>query len=723
MITTAVAFLMIVPRAGTVTYHGPVDRLEVILAELGKQTGENLQPSLPLADLPMFLRCDNRPVDDVYAQLAKVVNGRWERDSKAYRLVRDSRDVTNEQREDEKITAQIIEKELKKKRAEVAKMVPFTDEEATKLVKQLAALNKECDPSRFDNSFYARVQAVQKQGPVNRALTRVIANMDPAILASLPDGIKVVFSDRPNPSQHALTDGSDQILARAIKDQNRFAAAATKYGLQPPQINGGDYIYTPLLQHIDPAEQIDRVWLSLFYSQGQMLQAELKLLNKKGVVLMQELDYVSMNGMEDLGSDFFTNKPKTSSEKIVKYDPDRKRIIDAFAIKVEPGQGPPSSMTPLPPFARELALQVDVSEPTKYFVTDLLDQATPPGPVAAIVDDQMIFFSFVQRKEFTLDAATKALSTFNQVTTDQGWTHLRPRMMGKFMKQRLSRKFQAQIIRTAAEKDTFSIEDQAKVAYLTGDKEFDILTLFFAQRIRNEMNYNTGNGGNYARLYGSLTDSQRRQAAGAGLQISNLLKPQIEILNKIVYGQYLNANYDVEEAKAAGENVSAESFDFQTFYNGVGRDATELIPNGYPTTALIKTSESTDMVVIPERPSGSTEWFGEMRAEDFASQQFYRSRPDIFTWISRTDPAPTKFRYAKRRQLSVVLHLKPGIKVSQDLSEKKFVISSPVAYSGLPAEFRSKVEASMADLKEQYKDAKPGQYGAPTRSGSKIPPR
>jgi hypothetical protein len=438
---------------------------------------------------------------------------------------------------------------------------------------------------------------------------------------------------------------------------------------------------------------------------------------------MQDTDYLSFSGMEDLGNDWFTSKPKSDTEKVLKFDPDRKAMIDAFAIKIEPGQAPPSSLSPLPPFARTLALNIDRDEPTKYFVTDLIDQATPAGPVAAVVDDQMIFFSFVQRKEFTMESAMKALPIFCQITSDAGWTHLRPRMMGKYMKERLSRKFQAQIIRTASEKDTFSIEEQAKIAFMIGDKDYDILTMLFAQRLRSQMDYNIANGGNYARLYGSLSDSQRRSAASGGLPVSSLLKPQIDILNKIIYGQYLNVNVDFEDAKAAGEQISPETFDYQTFYNGVGNDATELLPNGYSGNVLLKTSESNDLIVVPERVAGSNRWYGDQTPDEFAAQQFYRSRPDLFTWIDRNETPPTKFRCAKRRQLSITLHLKPGFKVTSQLSENKYLVSAPVAYSGLPAEFRAKVDQVTATLKEQYKDAKPGQYGAPVRSGSKIPPQ
>jgi hypothetical protein len=722
MITTAFALLLLAPSARTVTYHGPVNRLDVVLSELGRQTGENLQPGAAIADLPVFLRCDNQPVADVYAHLAQAVHGRWERDSKAVRLVRDSRDITNEQREDEKTNAQFLEKALQKKREEVAKMEPFSESQATTIVRQLSALNKEYDPNRADNTFYTRTQAIEKQGPVKQALTRVVANFDAAMLASLPNGIKVVFSNRPNASQHPLPDGCQQILARSIQDQNTFAAAAKKYGLQPPQINGGSYIYTQLLQQLDSAEQVDRVWLSLFYRQGTMLQVELKMLNKKGITVMQASDYISVNGMDELGQDWFTGKPKPS-DTLLKFDADRKAMIDAIAIKLEPGQTPPSTLPPLPPFAREIALNVDKDEPTKYFVTDLIDQAIPPGPVAAVIDDQMMFFTFIQRKESSLASASKLLSVFGQITTEDGWTHIRPRMMGKFMRERLSRKVQAQIIRTATAKDSFSIEDQAWMAFVNGDKEFDLLSLLFSQRLRSRMDYSIGNGNVYARLYGSLSDSQRRTAAGSGLAASNLVKPQLEILNKIIFGQNLNVNYDIEAAKAAGEKVSAETFDWSAFYNGVGNDATEIFPTGDIGTVVIKTTESTDTVLVPERVEGSNRWYGDQTAEDYATQQFYRTRPDIFTWIDRNDNPPTKFRCAKRRQLNITLVLKPGIMSSQQVNENNFIVSSPVTYSGLPADFRAQVETAMARLKEQYKDAKPGQYGAPARTGSKIPPQ
>ena len=722
MLTTAFAFLLLAPRAGTITYHGPVNRLDVVLSELGRQTGENLQPGATIVDLPVFLRCDNQPAADVYAHLAQAVNGRWERDAKAVRLVRDSRDITNEQREDEKINAQILERELKKKREDVAKMEPFTESQATSLVRQLSALNKEYDPNRVDNTFYTRTEAIERQGPVKQALTRVIANFDAATLAALPNGIRVVFSNRPNASQHPLPDGCQQILARSIQDQNTFAAAAKKYALQPPQINGGSYIYTQLLQHLDAAEQIDRVWLSLFYRQGTMLQAELKMLNKKGIIVMQASDYISVNGMDELGKDWFVGKPKPN-ETVLKFDPARKAMIDAIAIRMETGQTPPSELPPLPPFARELALNVDKDEPTKYFVTDFIDQSLPPGPVAAVVDDQMMFFTFIQRKELSLESATKALSVFGQISTEKGWTHIQPRMIGKFMRERLSRKVQAQIIRTSANKDSFSIEDQARIAFVNGDKEFDLLSLLFSQRLRARMDYSIGNGGVYARLYGSLTDSQRRTAAGSGLPVSSLLKPQLEILNKIIFGQNLSVNYDIEAARAAGEKVSAETFDWSAFYNGVGNDPTEIYPTGDIGTVIIKTSESNDTVLVPERVEGGNRWYGDQTAEDFAAQQFYRTRPDIFTWIDRNDNPPTKFRCANRRQLNITLVLKPGIMSSQQLNENNFIVSTPVTYSGLPADFRAQVDAATARLKEQYKDAKPGQYGSPTRAGSKIPPQ
>jgi hypothetical protein len=719
MITAAFAFLLVAPRAETITYHGPVDRLEVVLADLSKQTGENLQPGVGLGDLPVFLRCDDRPTAEVYKQLASLVNGRWERDSRAYRLIRDPRDIARERREDQEEFAHVIGKSLAKKRAEVEKLGPFDEAQATSLVKQLMAMNKEIDPNRNDSSIDARLSASARQSPTSRALTRILTQIDPVLLASLPVGIKVVCSSRPNARQYPLPTGTEPIIERAIQDQKLFFKAAARYALRPVESDGGTYFYTPLVERLDSENKTDRVWLSLYNRPGTILQAEFRLLDEKGTSITRDTDYISVNSMDELGNDLFESIPKTDYNEFIQFDSTRKSMIDAFAIKVEPGKAPTESSA-LPPFAREMALNIDQDEPTKYFVTDLMQQALPPGPVAAIVDDKMIYLTLIKRQRLPLESAMKGIRTFGLATTDNGWTQFRPRMMGEFMSGRLSRKVQAQIIRDSAATDTFTIDHQAMVAYLYGDNEVDFLTMMFVARLRNELNPSLVNIGGLGRLYGSLTSTQRRAAAIDGISVSNLQKSQLDILDKIVFGQYVNLTFDPSEASSDPEK-SGEAIDFSSFSEGIAGEPTEILPNGYTKGVTIKTSEINDIIAMPESVAGSNHFYGEETAEEYAAQQYHRTRPEIFTWINPKENQPTKFKCAKRRQINVTITLKPGIKIMDSLAENRMLVSTPVAYGGLPAEFRAKVTETLAKLKEQYKDAKAGMYGS-AGSGSRIPP-
>jgi hypothetical protein len=721
MITAAFAFLLVAPRAETITYHGPVDRLEVVLADLSKQTGENLQPGVGLGDLPVFLRCDDRPAAEVYTQLASLVNGRWERDSRAYRLIRDPRDIAKERREDEKANSEIVAAALAKKRAEVEKLEPFSEATAEKLVKQLVAMTKEVqrNPDGFED--FERAESLDDQGPINRAFSRLLATLNPAMVASLPPGIKVVFSNQPKPSQQPLPAGFAPLLERAFQEQSLFSNAAQKLGVKAPQVDGVEYRFSSLFAQTKSTNQIDRVWFSLAFKPGVAIYAELKILDKKGSPWIDQATSVPLGNSEAATEVLTKDYSKSNLDPVVNFDPARKQIIDRFAVSTDLSKSTVRSTPPLQGPFRELALNIDQFEPTQYLVTDVIDQATPPGPVAAIIDDQLIFITCFLKKTLPLMTAKKSLRALCQVSTDGGWTQVRPPLMGQFMRDRLSRKFQAEVIRLSADVNTPTIEQQARIAFLSGNQENDVLTWFFSQRVKGQFQFLGDPEQSYARLYGCLTDSQRRVAAGDRLSMGNLEPSQLDILDKIIYAPYFSPTLAATNSGATGATSGTELINSFAFYNGVGSEATELLPNGFLPTSAILTSESSDTVVMPVTPAGSLGVLQAQNAKEFARNQYYRSRPDVFTFIDRTEPVPTSFRYAKRRKLKITLQIQPGISTSGTISENRLVNSNAVRYSGLPAEFRAEVDAITAQLKERHKNAKPGQYGG-AGTGSKIPP-
>jgi len=721
MITAAFAFLLVASRAETITYHGPVDRLEVVLAELGKQTGENLQPGVGLGDLPVFLRCDDRPTAEVYKQLASLVNGRWERDSRAYRLIRDPRDIARERREDEKANAEIITMALAKKRAEAEKLEPFSEAMAAKLLQKVTAVSKEIQRNPDGEDFLERVESLDDQGPVSRAFTRMLANLNPAMVASLPPGIKVVFSNQPKPSQQPLPAGSQAILDHAIQEQIVFSKAAQKSGLKAPNVDGDEYPFSSLFAQAELPDRKFRVWFSLCYVPGQVLDAELRFLNEMGLPLADDEISLSLGTSQDERAEVLVGKATSIPGPSVSFDPKRKALIDGFAISMESMESRTKSAPALTGELRKLALNVDQFEPTQYLVTDVIEQATPPGPVTGIIDDQLIFFTCFLKKPLPLATAKKSLRVLSRVSTDGEWTQVRPPLMGQFMRDRLSRKFQAEVIRLSADVNTPTIEQQARIAFISGNQDNDVLTWFFSQRLRGQVEFLDDPEQRYARLYGCLSDSQRRIAAGDGLPMGNLDPSQLDILDKIIYDQYFSPVLAAKNASAAGASPGTELINSFAFYTGVDGEATELLPNGVLPTSVILTSESSETTVLPINPTGSNGLLEAQNAKEFARNQYYRSRPDVFTFIDRTEPVPTSFRYAKRRKLKITLQIKPGITASGTMSENRLVNSNAVPYSGLPADFRAEVDAITAQLKERHKNAKPGQYGG-AGSGSRIPP-
>jgi len=277
------------------------------------------------------------------------------------------------------------------------------------------------------------------------------------------------------------------------------------------------------------------------------------------------------------------------------------------------------------------------------------------------------------------------------------------------------------VLRRVASGQPLTIEEKAFISYrMKEDYNWTFMSYLQAISMPND-NEAIYFGDKNAALYGSLSDLQRRKAfTEEGLTIAELTPEQRLMVEKQVFGPYVYLNYQPSEQVAAGPG-----FDWDAFYNGVGREATELFPTGLPSTVTLKCVEAKDEVIIPSQPENSDEpWYGPMPVDQFASQMFYGERPDLFPWAGRSKGFKNgTFRMAKRRMVSITLTLKDKITLSGQLDEKNYSIAKPVNYNQLPSEVLATIQKKLDEMKEQYKDQKPGSFRMPPRtSGGNIPP-
>jgi hypothetical protein len=204
------------------------------------------------------------------------------------------------------------------------------------------------------------------------------------------------------------------------------------------------------------------------------------------------------------------------------------------------------------------------------------------------------------------------------------------------------------------------------------------------------------------RIYGSLDRTQRARALADGLPLSQLNANQIGLVQRLIFGDYVQFQLDYEKAMAA-------KMDVNSFYSGMASEPTEWMGANWLRQARLKLSEERSEVAFTSETFNGQYTIGSQgfTPEELGWQVFYNTNPQIFgDEDSEYRPNLERLRLGTRRRVEIRVDITPLIYLENSLEERHYKTSQPVTLKELPEDFRKRVQASIEQHKSQYSNVR-----------------
>jgi hypothetical protein len=696
-----------------ITYTARALPLRAVVEALSKQTGVKLKAASELEEEPVILRLDHVPLKDVLDKLADVFAGDWV----------DHGDFKRLERSDEKIAAiraALHQKKLVairdsieaiKKRVEQA---PALDQaHAEELVKSYMLLDQQYPQGGQNTDAAKKHMLLASQLPETRIGTKIVANMDPEELASIPDNERAVFSTAPNSMQHPLTGCDPADIKQFFADRKTLDAAVEKL---KPKLEGEANKAWPFagdLQNSNPGVVGDPARILVCVQNwGSQELAEVELLDAKGKHLIDDSEAVGMDWAKSL------------ERRVKNAQLDKEIIKNGFElgpIAKELGERLHRASTdfrPLTANTSDLLMQPTVTDPLTFFTADtILRGAERQGLNAiALVPDEADFAAewAAHLGKTSLDRYRSALGSYGaSLTIADGWIVVKPDNPEKAAEDRLARDAMEAFVHRVVDEKVVTIEAAAdlKVSVPRGastDLAANYVKWLLNDTAATPLESWTGDG---LRLYGTLNGQERQAAAGKdGLtaSFSNLSADQ----QKMVYALYMNTYSWVNELP--GKDGS---------YTGQSPEKTDLIPDGLTMNHQVTVTDKTDVSVFTLREVGNGNSYSSGETIDaLAYPLLQKQHPELFPgW---RDTSASGYRLGTQRTVTFTIKLGGGYELSDGVLESHEsdgpMLSLDELVNKLPPDVKEKLDKEIAkvlDSVTKYRMSHPGITPTPTTDG------
>jgi hypothetical protein len=699
MLTAAV--LVVLAQPALVTYAGPAARLERLLPELGKVVGQDWQPSPALRDEVLLVRVDGVKTAELKDRIAKLLSATWKVEAGGIqRLALDP--GTYQQRE---------KQDLKARTERIAALIQATVGTApgeargaltrAGAEKLLADAKKEAE--RFNPrtaSGYMAIQSLERRGPSGRLHTELIRLLDPAVLARIPPGMRMVLSTSPNRMQYAFSGDPRPALRQFSESYQHWAEVSEGAEVKFAVEGGGEHSVGGLFTRTKAPKGTLKALVTVSRgSSDDYLTTRLLLSDESGGYQTEQ--YLMLR------SDVSATRP------FVPAPGDPELVLEPEDLEV----------------AKALAtLYVDRSGFTAQFRSRLTDPvARDPlelaqGPFLSWAKtEQKPLLVHLRDENFAATAAIAAgsqgkihLGVFKRMLKAMGtefeldeWLVARPSDWTLTRTRAVDRRVLASYIQERL-RGPLTLERRAEYALLfPSDRALLLHTL---RTVLFEVSPEYGEA--LLRFYGAMSPAER-EAGKSGVPLARLGPKAREELERTVMWSENDLGYSFQHTGAIPTSSNPE-----IEFGPVRREPTERFPNGLPPELLVHLTEKLEEVVqaryLDRRYASSGQT---MSAQDYAWQEFIRSRPDLFGSRGAMEMDENNLGFGQRRQVEIKIAFTPFLSVFSHLNDTR--ITSRGTLAKAPKAFKAAYDAALASIAEGYKNAKPSTN---TVAGEKVPP-
>lgn len=649
---------------------------------LAEKTGLKLKTNGNVANDVVGIVAPKNSPREIMDQLAYTIEAKWIEAGGEWTLVRTD-DQTKAQE------AKSLALNLERLKAAIKKLpepAPWTDADAKSAAMRIDTFQKQ-NSNGNPGSQYATIRDLM---PGQRLLTRFMKVVDPQALAAIKLGERVVFSAaNPTKMQRQMPMGLTNEI-KSFADEARLLADSWIESSD----EGGRYFLKPT------TGTVSKLLVSVTRSSLQGLRIDLQAFNEKGVSLTE--------AMMSVDSEFGDNvRPEkvVHGDKLVELRPMSKVLLSAAQQAISGRPFVPTDEV------RQHFNHPKDHEPMSLVNTEGMQAlaAETGKPFIAIFPEPQIFGALVLAPDgkLTVRRFQQSLNMMGATLEDHGgWTCYREADPVLGRRRRIDR---------AAMDAYFRRIDRDKRSGLDAFAEFvlkhptpledTMFPIYMMLTGSSEANFRYEDDLNIVRLYGLLAPQQKEALRkGEALPITAFSPDQAKVISKYLYGKrYQSMSYD------SVPSVAGDPSEPRTPWNTVLREPTEAFPNGIADPFTLS-------AVVTDSPSWfRKEYYGENRpvtAHQVAWEQLSSERIDLFPYMAN-QPQRQDLGYiqGQARQWSFKLRISKSISTNADLSDHTIPNGPYISRGNLPASFKEEIDKQLAELRKQYKDVKPGDFG------------
>lgn len=443
--TIAILFLIaaaVVAPCQTITYTTRAEPLSRALADISAAAKKKLICSNDIENEPIILKLNQVPLKTVMDKIALVTAGEWVQQSDGPLLQR-GKEADAEHHQALKSRADDLEAAIDKELAANTDL-QIADQDAADRV---FATNQK-DLNGISLLFYGRAQ---------RLILQIVKKIDPSEIVDVPDGTRLVWSNKPNANQKQLPE-VDDLVSAFIDSQNLLDNAIPRSSLP-------DSTKKMLEQHFSPASgNPSLIIFSIDYGMSSNHSASLNLYDDSGDLIAGYAANISG------GFDFTSHRKKEQAvrqkaEQGIRLGPQAEEIVPyILSPTIRPSR-------PLSDEVQNLLATPTTADPLSIATSDLVlgfaDQDNVN--VAYIPTDLGESWAYIASRGGLADLPLfeQVLQRANetQVTEDDAWMIGKPTDPIAATQERISRPALETFVKQMLDKkyvDTYDIADLAQ---------------------------------------------------------------------------------------------------------------------------------------------------------------------------------------------------------------------------------------------------------------------
>lgn len=712
----------------SVTFRHQVASVSQVVQALGKQVGLELSVAPALVNEPVCVAVRDVTLKDLMERIADVTGADWIKGTRGLTLAPSITKAREQSRLEEATRRAQLQEWFDATQA--ALMRPYDEETIGATLQKTRELYRRVRAG--EGGTYRQLLGVRKESPIERALRRMVLALGVDTISRLALDERVVYSVSPTAMQRRMPAGATAALQQLEKEAATWLAAYQR--LPADDSDEPEWIRDELAARLKSGSIEVLLILECALTDGlrPAVTAALHLYDSRGVRIAEASDVLSVPEAHGADDPSARTRPDPTDPEIP-LTPETKELRDALEATRQ--RSDDRSGDKAFSVIRERLLDPVSLDPCSPGTTDFLFAlADLKGlDVVACVPDFTLTMVKAPPTFLRLGLLTRELERFGllRLTVDHNWCLATSPFPHTERTLRLDRKaLRNYLVRTA--KGSVSLDALADFAATTS-----LDRLFLTEMYRTEVLELTpgpDEPGSLLPFYGSLGESQRRALKRGDRLVFGALTPlQQAKIHRAVFGprensfsETLSLEYATDEAPASPEGPEPNeplrgddrqqpkdsppmSGQVEIEVNEWRLEPTETLPRGIPRDAVV-TMTTQQVTQIFDADSTESNRQSGLDANAVAWTMFMNERPELFAHAEKW-PTPKRFRIARGSEHEIRLVFGPRLSARSVLLDRRPPESATYTWETLPPDVRREIEARLAAFREEFKNAKPGEFG------------